>query len=60
MRRQEPALGLVPRGEAHRPYEFGVKVSVTTTLHGTVRNLVRGAIIAAKEREYGDQERDCG
>jgi IS5 family transposase len=33
MRRQEPALGLFPRGEAHRPYEFGVKVSVTTTLH---------------------------
>jgi IS5 family transposase len=31
--RQEPALGLDPRGKAHRPYEFGVKVSVATTLH---------------------------
>jgi len=29
---QEPALGLDPRGKAHRPYEFGGKVSVTTTL----------------------------
>jgi IS5 family transposase len=32
MHRQEPALGLDPRGKAHRPYEFGVKVSVATTL----------------------------
>jgi transposase, IS5 family len=33
MHRQEPALGLDPRGKAHRPYEFGVKVSVATTLN---------------------------
>ena len=33
MHRQEPALGLDPRGKAHRPYEFGVKVSLATTLH---------------------------
>jgi transposase, IS5 family len=31
--RQAPALGLDPRGKAHRPYEFGVKVSLATTLH---------------------------
>jgi IS5 family transposase len=33
MHRQEPALGLDPRGKAHRPYEFGVKVSLATTLN---------------------------
>ena len=27
---------------------------------GSVRNLVRGAIIAVKEREYGDQEGHIG
>ena len=32
MHRQEPALGPDPKGKAHAPYEFGVKVSVTTTL----------------------------
>jgi IS5 family transposase len=31
--RQEPALGLDPRGKAHAPYEFGVKVSIATTLN---------------------------
>jgi IS5 family transposase len=29
---QEPALGLDPSDKAHRPYEFGVKVSIATTL----------------------------
>ena len=33
MYRQEPALGLDPRGKTHRPYEFGVKVSLATTLN---------------------------
>ena len=33
MHRQEPALGLDPRGKAHAPHEFGVKVSIATTLH---------------------------
>ena len=33
MHRKKPDLGLDPRGNAHRPYEFGVKVSVATTLH---------------------------
>jgi IS5 family transposase len=33
MHRQERALGFDPRGNAHRPYEFGVKVSVAATLH---------------------------
>ena len=32
MYRQEPALGPDPRGKTHAPHEFGVKVSIATTL----------------------------
>ena len=42
MHRQKPALGLDPRGKAHRPYEFGVKVSLATTL-----NRSRGGLFIA-------------
>ncbi len=50
MRRQEPALGLDPRGKAHRPCEFGVKVSVATTLHRSMG----GQFIAHVKAPPGD------